>query len=222
MPHSNQAKDILLLSVLPIHPALLYAHTHTCICALTTHEDYDLSKDSCVKRRYSLALYAAISLEVTWKCSHALPFHVVLWRFSRETPAMHVQLSQASSNHVIERWASSVYRYSQSFSTVKRKQSTVPHVELTKIIWHHAVCNRFHGYGQSHLGMSIWGHAQNVNLCSRPGTGTQVSLDTYITRWYRDDISWRQRTGKTAWLALCNVRILRNQVHKRVLNAPDS
>ena len=39
----------------------------------------------------------------------------------------------SSSNHVIERWASSVYRYRQSFSTVKRKQIPVPRVELTAI-----------------------------------------------------------------------------------------
>ena len=53
MPHSNQAKDILLLSVFRYiqHFCML---THTCICALTTHEDYDLSKDSHTKRRYSL------------------------------------------------------------------------------------------------------------------------------------------------------------------------
>ena len=31
-----------------------------------------------------------------------------------------------------------VYRYSQSFTTVKRKQIT----------WHCAMCNRFHGYGR--------------------------------------------------------------------------
>ena len=73
-----------------------------------------------------------------WK-SHeyvAMPylFHVVLPMFTRETHVTHVQLSQASSNHVIERWPSSVYRYSQSFSTVKRKQIvTVPDVELTAI-----------------------------------------------------------------------------------------
>ena len=70
-------------------------------------------------------------------------FHVPLWTFTRETTATHVQLSQASSNHVIERWASSVYRYRQSFSTVKRKQIPVPRVELTAITWHCAVCNRF-------------------------------------------------------------------------------
>ena len=58
---------------------------------------------------------------------------MALQTFTRETTATHVQLSQASSNHVIERWASSVYRYSQFFSTVKLKQITVPHVELTTI-----------------------------------------------------------------------------------------
>ena len=56
-------------------------------------------------------------------------FHMVLRTFTRETPATHVQLSRASSNHVIERRPSSVYRYSQSFSTVKRKQITMPCVE---------------------------------------------------------------------------------------------
>ena len=75
-------------------------------------------------------------------------FHVVLRTFSREPLATHLQLSQASSNHVIERWTSSVYRYSQSFSTVKRKQITVPRVELTAITWHRAVCNRFREYGR--------------------------------------------------------------------------
>ena len=49
-------------------------------------------------------------------------FYVALQTFTGETTATHVQLSQASSNHVIQRWASSVYRYSQSFSTVKHKQ----------------------------------------------------------------------------------------------------
>ena len=92
-------------------------------------------------------LHTAISLEVTRKCSHTLPFHVALPTFTRETTATHVQLFRASSNHV-ERWASSVYRYSQSFSTVKRKQITVPRVELTAITWHRAVCNRFRGYGR--------------------------------------------------------------------------
>ena len=53
------------------------------------------------------------------------------------------------------------------------------------------------------LGMSIWGHARNVNLRSRPG---RIS-DTYITRRSRDDISCRRRTGRTARLALRNVRI---------------
>ena len=51
--------------------------------------------------------------------------------------------------------------------------------------------------------MSIWGHARNVNLRSRPG---RIS-DTYITRRSRDDISCRWRTGRTARLALRNVRI---------------
>ena len=45
-------------------------------------------------------------------------FHMALRTFTDETTAMHVQLSQASSNLVIKRWASSVYHYSQSFSTV--------------------------------------------------------------------------------------------------------
>ena len=45
-------------------------------------------------------------------------FHMALRTFTDETTAMHVQLSQASSNLVIEHWASSVYHYSQSFSTV--------------------------------------------------------------------------------------------------------
>ena len=35
-------------------------------------------------------------------------FHVVLWTFTLETTATHVQLSRASSNHVVEHWASSV------------------------------------------------------------------------------------------------------------------
>ena len=61
------------------------------------------------------------------------PFHVALRTFTGETTVMRVQLSQASSNHVIEGWASSFDRYSQSFSTVKRKQITVPRVELTEI-----------------------------------------------------------------------------------------
>ena len=90
-------------------------------------------------------LYSAISLKVTRKCSHALLFSCT---FTHETTATHVQLSRASSNHVVERWASSVYHYSQSFSTVKRKQITVPRVELTTITWHCAVCNCFHGYGR--------------------------------------------------------------------------
>ena len=34
----------------------------------------------------------------------------------------------------------------ESFSTVKRKQTTVPHVELTTTAWHHVVCNHFRGY----------------------------------------------------------------------------
>ena len=51
-------------------------------------------------------------------------FHVVIRMFTCKTPATHVQLSRASSNHVIKRRPSSVYRYSQSFSTVKRKQIT--------------------------------------------------------------------------------------------------
>ena len=47
-------------------------------------------------------------------------FHMTLRMFTGETTAMHVvQLSQASSNHVIERWDSSVYCHSQSFSTVR-------------------------------------------------------------------------------------------------------
>ena len=47
-------------------------------------------------------------------------FHMTLRMFTGETTAMHVvQLSQASSNHVIERWDSSVYHYSQSISTVR-------------------------------------------------------------------------------------------------------
>ena len=54
------------------------------------------------------------------------------------------------------------------------------------------------------LGMSIWGHARYVNLRSRPG---RISPDTYITRRSQDDISCRWRTGRTARLALRNVRI---------------
>ena len=65
------------------------------------------------------------------------------------------------------------------------------------------------------LGMSIWGHAQNVNLRSHPGR----ILDTCITQWYRDDVSWRQRKGRMARLALCNVCVLWSQVHKRMRNA---
>ena len=60
-------------------------------------------------------------------------FHVALRTFTGKITATYIQLSQASSNHVIEYWASSVYRYSQSFSTVKGKQITVPRVELTAI-----------------------------------------------------------------------------------------
>ena len=93
-------------------------------------------------------------------------FHVPLRTFTRETTATHVQLSQASSNHVIERWASSVYRYSQSFSTVKRKQITVPRVELTAITWHRAVCNCFHGYGWRawHFADPVLNYAESVIL----------------------------------------------------------
>ena len=61
----------------------------------------------------------------------------------------------------------------------------------------------------------------NVNLRSQPGPGTQVSLDTCITRQSRDNVSWRWRTGRTAWLALSKVHILWSQVHKQVLNTAD-
>ena len=57
---------------------------------------------------------------------------------TRETPATHIQLSHASSNHVIEHRPSSVHRFSQSFTTVK--QITVPHVELTAITWQIMPC----------------------------------------------------------------------------------
>ena len=69
------------------------------------------------------------------------------------------------------------YRYSQSFSTVKRKQITVPCIELTAITWHCAVCNRFRGYGQ---------HAWNF---TDPGLSTLrwLSVETlghkFWTRW---------------------------------------
>ena len=53
------------------------------------------------------------------------------------------------------------------------------------------------------LGMSIWGHARNVNLCSHPGRMS----DTCITRRSRDDVSCRRRTERTARLALRNARI---------------
>ena len=53
------------------------------------------------------------------------------------------------------------------------------------------------------LGMSICGQAQNINLCSRQDR----ILDMCITRRRRDDVSWRWRMGRTAWLALCDVRI---------------
>ena len=70
---------------------------------------------------------------------------------------------------------------------------------------------------------------RNVNLrsCSKcqfalmpwpRNSGVAWYVD-YLRRW--DDVSWWRRTGRTARLALRNVRILRSQVHKRVLNAAD-
>ena len=48
------------------------------------------------------------------------------------------------------------------------------------------------------LGMSIWGR------WSHPG---RIS-DTTCIAWRRwDDVFWRQRTGRTAWLGLCNICI---------------
>ena len=64
---------------------------------------------------------------------------------------------------------------------------------------------------QYRLGMSIWGHARNVNLRSRLGPGTQASLGMCITQRHRDDISCQRRMGRTVWLALRNIRILRSQ-----------
>ena len=55
------------------------------------------------------------------------------------------------------------------------------------------------------LGMSIWGHAQNVNLRSCPG---RIS-DTCITRRW-NDISWWWKMGRTARLVLrdCGVKCI--------------
>ena len=53
---------------------------------------------------------------------------------------------------------------------------------------------------RSRLGMSIWGHACDVNLCSPWG---RIS-DMCITRRRWDDVSWGWRTGRTARLALHN------------------
>ena len=51
-------------------------------------------------------------------------------------------------------------------------------------------------------------------------------INTCITRRHRDDVSWRQRMGRTVWLALCNVHICGaksiNECWTRQLTADDS
>ena len=49
-----------------------------------------------------------------------------------------------------------------------------------------------------------------------------IQWNPSITDTFGDQhFSWRQRKGRMAWLALCNVHVLWSQVHKRMLNAAD-
>ena len=92
---------------------------------------------------HSLHSMQAISLEVTRICIHALIF---TWYY-KHLPAKHSQqtvlLSQASSNRTPQ--LKNVLQKDRGCSHVRSK-CQMPHVELTAITWHRAVCNRFCGY----------------------------------------------------------------------------
>ena len=83
------------------------------------------------------------------------------------------------------------------------------------------------------LRISIWGHAQNVNLrscleCQFEATlgmsiwGPAGVTDMLITRGCRDNISWRWRTGRKAWLGLHNICIWRSKCRNECWNVANA
>ena len=72
------------------------------------------------------------------------------------------------------------------------------------------------------LGMSVWGHAQNVSLRSCSLGMFHIRnlgvTDAHITRGRRDNISLRWRTGRTARLGLDNIGIWQSKCRNECWN----
>ena len=84
---------------------------------------------------------AAISLEVTQICIHALLFHVVLWKLTCLTPATNIHLSLASSNRIPQ------LTFCKQIEVARMAVLSVSAAyRITRIIWHRAVCNCFCRY----------------------------------------------------------------------------